>query len=539
MDALDPKDLQPQTMLGLKLIQQPFSKLPGAENLFEFDALKQTCDTVSHHLQFSKLLMVVQGRKGSGKNSLANRLIISDHPALYFFNATAKTGEDLSALLTQAATNNHAESIQILEQRIQDIMYRGQQPVLIVNDASQLSDVVLSQLIQYAQQKKDSNQKTQLKLLLLGDNSLGSKLDSNSSLTNNQYYSVELPQLNVSNTRAFLMHRLTQAGFRDENPFTDKDISNIFKIANGNPVATMETAAEILNDNRSLFVENYSTNQKSKKLLFLAAAATLFAGIFIYNLLTEPEQNSSKEQTPVIPQATGNKAIDQLFNSGNNTMDIKQPGADTSKALSTTQLAPDLAIPHQTSRSKESTQTTLAIPELLTANTELSDDQDSLVTEPPEKASAPVQPVKQQQPAVVPATPMPALKTPDMVAIKPVQTKPLQQTDKTTQAFINTGAKTESWLLKQPGKLWSLQILAGYEAETLLSYIQQHQLGDRVAYFRSHLGTKDWHVILYGQYKSKEEAKSVIPYLPAYIQQNKPWPKDLKSVQNAIKQYQK
>ncbi|MCK5334910.1 MAG: hypothetical protein KAQ67_02045, partial [Gammaproteobacteria bacterium] len=81
MDALDPKDLQPQTMLGMKLIQQPFSKLPEAENLFDFDALKQTRDTISHHLQFSHLLMVIQGRKGSGKDSLANSLIVSDHPA--------------------------------------------------------------------------------------------------------------------------------------------------------------------------------------------------------------------------------------------------------------------------------------------------------------------------------------------------------------------------------------------------------------------------------------------------------------------------
>lgn len=538
MDAFDPKDLQPQTLLGLKLIQQPFTKLPSAENLFDSDALKQTRDTVSHHLQFSNLLMVVQGRRGCGKNSLANSLIISDHPALYFFNATAKTGENLQTLLNQAATNNRAENIQILEQRIQDIMYRGQQPVFIINDADQLSDTVLSELIQYAQQKKDTNQKTQLKLLLLGDTSLGSKLDNNSAITNNQYYSIELPQLNVSNTRAFLMHRLTQAGFRDENPFSEKDISNIFKIANGNPVATMETAAEILNDNRSLFVENYSTNQKPKKLFLLVAVAALFTAMFIYNLLSTQDENKTTHQVVKIPEPVKNKAIDQLFNTGNNTMDVKQPNADKTTPLSIPKLAPDLDVSSQISHSKDTKQTRLKIPDLVPSTTPKQTTEQKLsVSNEQQKpaSSAPQTKAEVKVPTQAPVSS--TVKKQAVATIKPKDPVLAKKTNKATQAFINAGAKTQTWLLKQPPELWSLQILAGHEVETLLSYVHQHQLGDKVAYFRSRLGSRDWHVILYGQYKSREEAKSVIPYLPAYIQQNKPWPKDLKSVQDAIKQY--
>ena len=558
MDELDPKDLQPQTMLGMKLIQQPFTKLPEAENLFDFDALKQTRDTVSHHLQFSHLLMVIQGKKGSGKNSLANSLIIGEHPALYYFNATVEAGDDLNALLNKAADNNHADNIEVLEKRIHDIMYRGQQPVLIINDAENLSEDELHKLLNYVRQHNDQNQQTKLKLLLLGTPALEKNLERNNVVNHNQFYLIELPLLNVSNTLSFLMHRLHQAGYKGDSPFSDNEISNIFNMANGNPVATMEYAAESLNKNKQ-FNEYDASNKatKSKPLIFIAAA--LFIAAIIYNsVLTGPDEGD--KQTTNLPLDIEKKAVHEIFKPATNTMDIKQRehGSDITK------LVPDFAMPGQTP-DLESGHPIDSMPDISHILKPTNPVTDKPVVAKPGTAET-VKPAntakgtKQPDPVKGPAVVTSSVKTEIKNTTKPLpkpeikqdkvitttasqkqykQTTSRQQADTVTQAFIKAGARSPEWLLKQPADSWGLQILAGHEAETLLSYIQQHKLGSKVAYFRSQLGNKDWHVILYGNYKSKEQAKGVIPYLPSHIQRNRPWPKDLKSVQNAIKQYRK
>ena len=552
MDALDSKDLHPRTMLGMKLIQQPFSKIPDAENLFDFDALKQTRDTVSHHLQFSHLLMVIQGRSGSGKNSFANSLIVSDHPALYFFNATAESGDSLQSVLNKAAENNRADSIQILEKRIHDIMYRGQQPILIINDAEQLAEQELHQLIQFCQERKDSNQQTQLKLLLLGDHSLEKRIENNGIVSHNQFYIIDLPQLNVSNTEAFLMHRLTQAGFRDAPPFTKGDITNIYNMANGNPVSTLEYAAESLNNNKSLYEEDFSEKRKTKKTLIIVGAA-LFIAAFVYNSLLTPEKENTEQIELSTPEITEHKAIDHLFNPSNNTMDVKQNNNAELLPGEAPNLAPEIILPPRDHSAQ--------ITEPVVSNQLTTPIETTTETTTKQKIT-PVEPEQTSNPAAVTKTSRSSgIKPPEQAIdttvvnepeatpapVKIVETKKTitekkpasSKTDKITRSFTNAGVHSPDWLLKQPSNNWSLQILGAYKPETLLSYVHQHQLGNKVAYFRTRLGKQDWHVILYGQYPGKDKAKAVIPYLPKYIQNNNPWPKDLKSIQKAIIQHKK
>jgi len=547
MDDLDPKDLHPRTMLGMKLIQQPFSKIPDAENLFDFDALKQTRDTVSHHLQFSHLLMVIQGRRGSGKNSFANSLIVSDHPALYFFNATAESGDTLQSVLSKAAKNNNADSIPVLEKRIQDIMYRGQQPVLIVNDAEQINEEQMAQLIQFCQERKDENQQTQLKLLLLGDHSLEKRIEKNGIVNHNQFYIIDLPQLNVSNTEAFLMHRLTQAGFRDAPPFSKNDITNIYNMANGNPVSTLEYAAESLNKNKSLYEEDVATKSKTKLTLILFSAA-LFIAVFIYNSVLSPEKETQNKTIPEkiqLPEidVTETKAIDHLFSPSTNTMDVKQ---DTNPELlpgeAPESLAPEFVLPSDNSVAQTPDLTELPA---------LTTEQKPVVSEKPIDVKPATQTTTSKSSGIAPPTTQTEVSTkpepkPEPKPVSPAKTAPTKtsqpvkpEADKITRLFTNTGAHSPDWLLKQSPNNWSLQILAAHKPETLLSYLHQHRLGSKVSYFRTRLGQQDWHVILYGQYPSKDKAKAVIPYLPKYIQSNTPWPKDLKSIQKAIIEHKK
>lgn len=540
MDAHNPKDLHPETLLGMKLIQQPFSKMPAAENLYDFDALKQTRDTVSHHLQFSHLLMIIQGSQGSGKNCLANSLIISDHPALYFFNANAEINDTVSSILNKAALNNKAESIQQLETRIQDIMYRGQQPVLIINDAEQLPENELRDLIEYARLKKDNNQQIQLKLLLLGDLSLEQSLDHYGIINHNQYYMIELPMLNVSNTRSFLMHRLTLAGFRDASPFTDKDITNIYNMANGNPEISMIYAAELLNQKKSLKQDAAIPAEKKAKKPLILLAATLFLAAIIYNSLILKPASTPVAVLPTDASPGTQSALDKLFSPENNSMAVRQktdgeilqkltpelsvPSLNKAPLTKATEVTPTL----QNIQSTEKSATQSDTPEPITPTADKASSSESATTKADNTPLATTNKTTAKTKS--------GLKTNSTVLSKPKIKAATQPIDPITQSFINAGALPPSWLLKQPANRWSLQILGGHQPDTLLDFIKQHRLKNKVAYFPSQLANKKWHVILYGQYRSKADAKAAIKRLPGYIQRQKPWPKDFKSVQNAIKQ---
>ncbi|MCK4708058.1 MAG: hypothetical protein KAU21_05525, partial [Gammaproteobacteria bacterium] len=395
-----------------------------------------------------------QGRNGSGKNSFANSLIISDHPALYFFNATAEPGDNVAALLMKAAENNHADSIEILEKRIDDIMFRGQQPVLIINDAEQVAESDLRDLIKFAQSKKDSNQQTQLKLLLLGDHSLENRLDHNGIVNHNQFYIIELPRLNVSNTRSFLTHRLTQAGFRDASPFSDKDICNIYSMANGNIVATMEYAAESLNNNKSLYADNYSANQKTKKSLIIFGAVLFIAAIIYNSLLTSPDSSTDKdklkENTKLeIPaykeQNKEHKAIDQLFTPSTNTMDIKQqdpelklpvvipefsftPDADMEKDINEKTLIESIQLVEE-KPAETPVETEKSVSEKQTISDTVAKKPATQIPQATSGIAAPVQKTDIEK--------KPDIKAQSTPVVKP-QTKPvIKKTDKVTQSFIN------------------------------------------------------------------------------------------------------
>ena len=94
-------------------------------------------------------------------------------------------------------------------------------------------------------------------------------------------------------------------------------------MANGNPVATLEYAAESLNNNKSLMAEEFSKQSKNKMYL-LVAGAVIFISAFIYNsFIATDEPNTlikneklELSQKPILPAlqqpSTDTKAVEQL-----------------------------------------------------------------------------------------------------------------------------------------------------------------------------------------------------------------------------------
>jgi DamX protein len=95
----------------------------------------------------------------------------------------------------------------------------------------------------------------------------------------------------------------------------------------------------------------------------------------------------------------------------------------------------------------------------------------------------------------------------------------------------------ESWLLAQPETSFSLQLLGSRNAESITSYIQQHNLDlQQSAVYKGMYKGAEWYVLLYGVYPSRQAAIDARATLPAAVRSEKPWPRTLKTVHSAIRE---
>jgi DamX protein len=89
----------------------------------------------------------------------------------------------------------------------------------------------------------------------------------------------------------------------------------------------------------------------------------------------------------------------------------------------------------------------------------------------------------------------------------------------------------EDWLLKQPPGHYMLQLLATRNEILLLQLIAENHPDGLVAYYKDHIKARDWYILLYGKFSTRQTALDAIGSLPKEYQGNHPWPRSLTSVQ--------
>lgn len=95
----------------------------------------------------------------------------------------------------------------------------------------------------------------------------------------------------------------------------------------------------------------------------------------------------------------------------------------------------------------------------------------------------------------------------------------------------------EAWLMEQPGNHFSLQLLGSRSEQSLTGFIKQHKLDPaQTAYYRGLHKGSDWFVLMYGLYDSREAAMQGLASLPAAVRGGKPWPREMKTVHQSIRE---
>src|SRR5690606_23510559 len=228
------------------LAHYQFSHYPFAPRVpvFEFfPAQRKPVLGQLHHLaRYIQLLLAVVGPEGSGKTLLRQSLVASTNKQAVQSIVIAQGAGSSEALLRQVAQGlsiAQADVRSILAQ-VGQLALTGQEVYLLVDDAQQLDDVALKNLLVLAAGGSEGRPH----VFLFAEHERLSRLEA---LANGEecYHAIELQPYSEDETRDYLAQRLEGAGQGTEL-LSDEQIEEIHVRSQGWPGAINHEARELL-----------------------------------------------------------------------------------------------------------------------------------------------------------------------------------------------------------------------------------------------------------------------------------------------------
>lgn len=131
--------------------------------------------------------------------------------------------------------------------------------------------------------------------------------------------------------------------------------------------------------------------------------------------------------------------------------------------------------------------------------------------------------------------------------VEPVQTAPDHTTSTTASSLqpaprmaLNafeapsttaTEAKAlKGWLASRADDHYTIQLIAGYERQTLERFLEQHSLGHKAHVVQTQYQGRDWHILITGDYPSRDAAHNAMNRLPNALRDNGLWVRSFASL---------
>jgi len=301
------KNLDPDYVEKFDLTLAPFSSQYHARLFYENESREVILKKISHLIDFTKLILFVQGAEGLGKTTLIRQRMLQAKASwrTCFFNAKDFTNPE--SLISKIAEDmgvkfNLAIHLQSLQEQLDSMRQTGLSPVLFIDDIQQLNLSIvptLSALIQHS-----PNTQPNLRLVVIGEDipvellNVFPEENENSTL---KY--LPLPPLTEEETTAYIKHRLNAANYQYLEPFNKVSINNIYLASKGFPFhinhisgQLFERYASDYENNKPLIHLNESTNRILKIIAaFLSALILLILILSFFSPIdfeVEPELES-------------------------------------------------------------------------------------------------------------------------------------------------------------------------------------------------------------------------------------------------------
>lgn len=520
---------EPSYLDRLALHSNPFSRqnLPGA--FFAGRQVSQRLNLILHLLRSSSQISLVAAPDGFGKSMLLTALQQRGGEDLRFCLLRASNNLSLtqitqSCLQAFGATGDGqlaVDQLQLLRQRLQQLMQIQITPVLLIDDAEQLDASVQQQLATWLHWQHD------------GQYLLPAVLTSNrpaalQTLRNERFQNLDLAPLADDEIAGYLQQRLQAGGWQDELPFTAKQLQRIQRRSKGIPDEINHQAHQsLLGVNKSWQLPNLPSWRVPRWIRWLPLLPVMVGLILILafqqtinNWLTENRDDDEiitklpaepelpmvvVEETPVIDNAQAEKQ--NLIELLEELETAQPPAVDTP-------LADDIAI--------------APIPVLPAPQQTAAEQHSPSGSESTEDKPAPV------IPPFTPVAEMPVKKA--EIAAEPAISTPSAVNPATSENPENSAGEVRGadWILLQTKSAYTFQMMGSWERSEIDQFIEKYALTGDVAVFASLRDGKVWHALIYGVYDSKNTALSASQQWPAPLNSVSTWLRRFDDVQTQI-----
>ena len=93
----------------------------------------------------------------------------------------------------------------------------------------------------------------------------------------------------------------------------------------------------------------------------------------------------------------------------------------------------------------------------------------------------------------------------------------------------------EAWVLNQPAKRYTLQLLSSKEEHVINAYLSKPEIPEPTAYYKANVLGENWYSVVYGVFPSFEAAQHHMGLLSPGLLRYKPWIRTYAEVHRAIK----
>ena len=502
----------------------------------------QRLDILLHLAQYGNELLLVTGPEGSGKTTMLTQFLKKAGSDWKICQINAHNMLNIEQLLSRISRgfNFPEEKVKIeaalsnLKRRLEAMLATHQTVLIIVDNAQQLTSEVLNVLLEFSNIRNISKG-ISLRVLLFSEPQIKIQLAS-PELQSKQTLpirKIDLPAFDEQQTGKLIRHRVTTSGLASKSVFNDAIISKIYKYSEGWPGAITEIAHQVLFESTPVKRRDSSKPGTTSK----PANHTIPVIITVIVIFALAALIFYQDQ------------INALFNQPVKTKATTQDASGIKQEVKT------LAIPAQSAETHsqaETTTATIAKQSPAPANTEMefpvidtlkpADSQSESTAGAGDTVTDTVsKPARQDEPQVNITEVTPSESSPTSPPVEgsvpssaPSPSPAVKQSIHMDETSIPL-ARQDDWLLAQNPGYFSLQILAGYQASTINTFIGQNRLpqADLAYYFSLNRG-KDWHSLVFGLYTSHSQAEGAARELAKQLPGVKPWIRSLKSIQEDI-----
>jgi general secretion pathway protein A len=231
-----------QHFYGLR--ELPFELTPNPLFLFLPARHREALSNLRYGVCSAKSLTLLIGEAGTGKTTLLRTILESEecsHVRWVYLNNPIVSREDFVRMLAArfeirgAAAESKGAFLDALEQILRERQSRGEQTVLVVDEAQSLSNDLLEEIRLLA--NIETADRKLLLLILAGQPELAERLNDPGLRQLKQRVALrcEIAPFNLVETGAYIAHRLETAGCESQQLFTREAVEAIHAYSSGVP----------------------------------------------------------------------------------------------------------------------------------------------------------------------------------------------------------------------------------------------------------------------------------------------------------------